>query len=77
MDLLHQIIERAKSDKQRIVLPEASEERTLRAADRALADDIADTVLWIAERPAHVNINRVEIMPVAQASGGLVVKKKA
>ncbi len=45
MDLLHQIIERAKSDKQRIVLPEACEERTLRAADRALADDIADIIL--------------------------------
>jgi len=45
--------------------------------DYLTADDIADTVLWIAERPAHVNINRVEIMPVAQASGGLAVKKKA
>lgn len=45
MDLLHQIVERAKNDKQRIVLPEASEERTLRAADRVLADDIADIVL--------------------------------
>lgn len=45
MDLLQQIVERAKSDKQRIVLPEASEERTLRAADRVLADDIADIVL--------------------------------
>ena len=45
MDLLQQIIERAKSDKQRIVLPEATEERTLRAADRVLADDIADLIL--------------------------------
>ena len=45
--------------------------------DYLTADDIADTVLWIAERPAHVNINRVEIMPVAQASGGLAVKKKS
>ncbi|MCI7310206.1 MAG: phosphate acetyltransferase [Prevotella sp.] len=45
MDLLQQIVERAKSDKQRIVLPEASEERTLRAADRVLEDDIADIIL--------------------------------
>ena len=29
MDLVQQIIARAKSDKQRIVLPEATEERTL------------------------------------------------
>ena len=45
MDLLQQIVARAKADKQRIVLPEATEERTLRAADRVLADDIADIIL--------------------------------
>ena len=45
MDLLQQIVERAKSNKQRIVLPEATEERTLKAADRVLADDIADIIL--------------------------------
>ena len=45
MDLLSQIVARAKSNKQRIVLPEATEERTLRAADRVLADDIANIVL--------------------------------
>ena len=45
MELLQQIVARAKADKQRIVLPEAEEERTLRAADRALADDLADIIL--------------------------------
>ena len=45
MDLLSQIVARAKSNKQRIVLPEAEEERTLTAADRVLADDIADIIL--------------------------------
>ena len=45
MDLLSQIVARAKSNKQRIVLPEATEERTLRAADRVMADDIADIIL--------------------------------
>jgi len=45
MDLLNQIVARAKSNKQRIVLPEATEERTLRAADRSLADGIADIIL--------------------------------
>ncbi|MBQ2589325.1 MAG: phosphate acetyltransferase, partial [Prevotella sp.] len=44
-DLLQQIVARAKSNKQRIVLPEATEERTLRAADRVLAEDIADIIL--------------------------------
>ena len=45
MDLLQQIVARAKADKQRIVLPEAEEERTLRAADKVLADDMADVIL--------------------------------
>ena len=45
MSLVQQIIDRAKSNKQRIVLPEATEERTLRAADRVLAEDIADLIL--------------------------------
>ena len=45
MSLIQQIIERAKSNKQRIVLPEATEERTLRAADKVLADDIANLIL--------------------------------
>ena len=45
MGLIEQIIARAKSNKQRIVLPEAEEERTLCAADRVLADDIADLIL--------------------------------
>lgn len=45
MDLVQQIIERAKSNKQRIVLPEATEERTLKAADMVLADGVADIIL--------------------------------
>jgi phosphate acetyltransferase len=45
MDLLQQIVARAKANRQRIVLPEATEERTLRAADRVLADELADLIL--------------------------------
>ncbi len=45
MDLLSQIVARAKANKQRIVLPEAEEERTLCAADKVLADDIANLIL--------------------------------
>ena len=45
MNLLEHIVARAKSDKQRIVLPEATEERTLKAADRVLADDLANLIL--------------------------------
>jgi 3-hydroxy acid dehydrogenase/malonic semialdehyde reductase len=28
---------------------------------------VADTVHWVATRPAHMNVNVVEVMPVAQA----------
>ncbi|MBQ3740787.1 MAG: phosphate acetyltransferase [Prevotella sp.] len=45
MNLLQQIVARAKGRKQRIVLPEATEERTLRAADWVLADEVADIIL--------------------------------
>lgn len=45
MTLIESIIERAKSNKQRIVLPESLEERTIKAADQALADGIAEIIL--------------------------------
>ena len=45
MDLMQDIIARAKANKQRIVLPEGTEERTLIAADRLLADQIANIIL--------------------------------
>ena len=45
MTLIESIIARAKSNKQRIVLPESLEERTITAADRALADGLADIIL--------------------------------
>ena len=31
------------------------------------ADDIAETVFWICSMPAHVNVNQIELMPIAQA----------
>ncbi len=31
------------------------------------AEDIAESVYWAATRPAHVNINTLELMPVAQS----------
>ena len=45
MDLINEIIARAKADRQRIVLPEGTEERTLKAADQVLADGVADLIL--------------------------------
>ncbi len=45
MSLIDQIVARAKSNRQRIVLPESFEERTITAADRAIADGLADIIL--------------------------------
>ncbi|MBO4427411.1 MAG: phosphate acetyltransferase [Bacteroidales bacterium] len=45
MNLIDSIIARAKSNRQRIVLPESLEERTITAADRAIADGLADIIL--------------------------------
>ncbi len=45
MNLLDKIKENAQKNKQRIVLPEGYEERTVRAADIALAEGIADIIL--------------------------------
>lgn len=33
--------------------------------------DIADSIYWIATLPAHMNVNTIELMPVAQSFAGL------
>jgi 3-hydroxy acid dehydrogenase / malonic semialdehyde reductase len=40
------------------------------------AADIADVVQWCVTRPAHVNINVVELMPADQAFGPFTVKRR-
>ena len=45
MSLIEQLIQRAKADRQRIVLPEGTEERTLKAANQILTDGVADLIL--------------------------------
>jgi len=39
-------------------------------------EDIANTVYWIVTQPKHVNINVLEIMPVAQAFAGFSFDRK-
>lgn len=60
MDVIKKLIERACEDKQRIVLPEGTEERTLKAADKAIADGIANLVIIG---------NKAEIMELAARNG--------
>ncbi len=70
MDLISEIIARAKANKQRIVLPEGTEERTLIAADRLLADEVADLILIgnpeeineLAEKQGLKNLSKATII---------------
>ncbi len=39
------------------------------------AQDIAETVWWIASLPSHLNVNRIEVMPVSQSAAGLQVAR--
>jgi 3-hydroxy acid dehydrogenase/malonic semialdehyde reductase len=64
-----------------------SEFSSVRLGDKAKADavyagttplnpqDIAEAVAWVVNLPAHVNINRVEMMPTCQSAGPLTVKR--
>jgi 3-hydroxy acid dehydrogenase/malonic semialdehyde reductase len=38
-------------------------------------EDIADAIYWIATRPAHVNINAIELMPIAQTFAPLQIHR--
>ncbi|MBP5742846.1 MAG: phosphate acetyltransferase [Paludibacteraceae bacterium] len=76
MSIIDQIVARAKSNKQRIVLPESLEERTITAADKALADDIADIILIgnegeikaLAEKLGLKNIDKATIIDPATSA---------
>lgn len=39
------------------------------------AEDVADTVHWVATRPEHVNINTISLMPVSQAFAPLAIHR--
>ncbi|MCD8237422.1 MAG: phosphate acetyltransferase [Prevotellaceae bacterium] len=68
MDLISSIIERAKADKQRIVLPEGTEERTLTAADRALADGIADLIIIGNPEEIHALADKLGLKNIDKAT---------
>lgn len=68
MDLFTRLIDRAKANKQRIVLPEGTEERTLKAADRALADGIADLIIIGNEAEIKGLANEWELKNIDKAT---------
>jgi serine 3-dehydrogenase len=44
--------------------------------DPMTAEDIADTIWWVANLPPHVNINALELMPTSQSWAGFAVERK-
>lgn len=44
--------------------------------DPMTAEDIAETILWVAALPPHLNVNTLELMPVSQSFAGFTVTRK-
>jgi serine 3-dehydrogenase (NADP+) len=53
----------------------AASDALYRGVNPMTGDDIAATMLWVAELPAHLNINRLELMPVSQSFAGFKVDR--
>ena len=41
------------------------------------AQDLAETIWWIANLPPHLNINTIELMPVSQSFAGFTITREA
>jgi serine 3-dehydrogenase len=55
---------------------QAASDALYRGAQAMTADDIADTIFWIASLPSHLNVNRLELMPVSQSYAGFQVHRQ-
>jgi serine 3-dehydrogenase (NADP+) len=55
---------------------QAASEALYKGAQPMTADDIAETIFWIATLPPHLNINRLEMMPVSQSFAGFQVHRE-
>ncbi|MEO6968134.1 MAG: SDR family NAD(P)-dependent oxidoreductase [Rhodanobacteraceae bacterium] len=51
----------------------ATSDKLYTGAHPITSEDIAQTVWWIANLPSHLNVNRIEVMPVSQSPAGLQV----
>ncbi|RZT54892.1 serine 3-dehydrogenase [Sphingomonas sp. BK036] len=54
---------------------QAASDTLYSGADPMTGGDLAETLLWIAQLPPHLNINRLEIMPVSQSFAGFQVAR--
>jgi len=68
MTLIEKIVQRAQQNPQRIVLPEATEERTLKAADLALADHLAEIILLGNIDEIHALAQKLNLKHIDEAT---------
>ena len=54
---------------------QAASDALYNGANPMTAEDIAETILWIANLPPHLNINRIELMPTTQSVAGFQVHR--
>ena len=54
---------------------QAASDTLYKGANPMTAEDIAATMLWVATLPPHLNINRLELMPVSQSFAGFQVDR--
>ncbi|TRX73979.1 SDR family oxidoreductase [Pseudomonas mangiferae] len=54
---------------------QARYDATYAGAEPIQPADIAETVYWILNQPAHININSLELMPVSQTWAGFAVDR--
>jgi serine 3-dehydrogenase len=55
----------------------AAHDSMYKGAHPMTAEDIAETLYWVATLPPHMNINRMELMPVNQSWGPFQVHRDA
>ncbi len=55
---------------------QAASDALYAGANPMTADDIADTILYVATLPPHLNINAIELMPVSQSWAGFAVERQ-
>ena len=54
----------------------AASDTLYKGAEPITADDIAETLFWIANLPPHLNVNRIEVMPVRQSFAGFQIARE-
>ncbi|MBD9471135.1 SDR family NAD(P)-dependent oxidoreductase [Pseudoxanthomonas sp. PXM01] len=56
---------------------QAASDKLYTGANPMTADDIAESIFYVATLPPHLNVNRLEIMPVTQSFAGFQVAREA